>query len=157
MRKPEEQKKFYSALNEQRTFLRCTMMQLFGDIESLSQEQREALSSDDDDLSSLWMDESLKEDVRKKLGPTYELFKDNVEEMVDALAQLLGKSTLFGSQVSVVPPHLLRIDEASERPVEYCFQADKPTGSQENLQKLLDDTKKPAWDINEVKQRIKFR
>ena len=91
LRKPEELKKFCHALGDQTTLLRLSTRELFGDIDTLSPQQIEALLDDDNDLDILWSDETLTAIVRDKLGSpsAYRSYMDNVERIKVAIESLI--------------------------------------------------------------------
>src|SRR5205809_1106946 len=67
--KQYELDKFYRALDEQKTFLRLSLIELFGsNLSVLSEEQREALRDDGNDLKILWEDRDLQEEVQRRLA-----------------------------------------------------------------------------------------
>jgi hypothetical protein len=90
-RTPLEIRKFYLALNDQRTYLRLSLVALFGKLPSLSQSQRQALIDRDGDLSSLWGDEDLQEELQDALGHAYESYMANLDAIVSALEKLVVK------------------------------------------------------------------
>jgi hypothetical protein len=90
-RTPLEMRKFYLALNDQKTYLRLSLIALFGKLPSLSQSQRQALNDRDGDLSSLWEDEDLQEELEDALGHAYESYMANLDAIVFALEKLIVK------------------------------------------------------------------
>ena len=88
-RTPLEIRKFYLALNDQKTYLRLSLIALFGKLPSLSQSQKQALIDSDGDLSSLCEDEDLQEEIQDVLGHAYESYMANLDAIVSALEKLI--------------------------------------------------------------------
>jgi hypothetical protein len=88
-RTPLEIRKFYLALNDQKTYLRLSLIALFGKLPSLSQSQKQALTDRDGDLSSLLEDEDLQEELQDALGQAYESYMANLDAIVSALEKLV--------------------------------------------------------------------
>lgn len=93
--KQYELDRFYRALDEQKTFLRLSLIELFGsDLSALSEEQREALQDDSNDLEILWGDKRLQADVERKLGLAYVPYMNNIDRMKEALEKLVNQKCL---------------------------------------------------------------
>jgi len=90
-RTPFELRKFYLALNDQKTYLRLSLIALFGKLPSISQSQKQALYDRDGDLSCLWEDEDLQEELQDALGHAYESYMANLDAIVSALENLILK------------------------------------------------------------------
>ena len=99
---PLEIRKYFLALNEQQTYLRSSLIALFGKLPSLSPSQKQALINEDSDLSSLWKDENLQEEIQDVLGHTYGSYIANLDAIVSALEWLVikDKSLRLGPTVS---------------------------------------------------------
>jgi len=99
---PLEIRKYYLALNDQKTYVRLSLIALFGKLPSLSQSQKQALMNDDSDLSSLWNDENLQEEIQDVLGHAYGSYIANLDAIVSALERLVikDKSLRLGPTVS---------------------------------------------------------
>jgi hypothetical protein len=95
LQKPYELDRFYRALDEQKTFLRLSMFELFGqESERLSQAQLEALLDDSNDLELLWSDEALQKAVEMRLGIAFQPYMSNIENMKEALGKLVNQKCL---------------------------------------------------------------
>lgn len=88
---PFELKKFYRALDEQRVQLRMSLIKLFGEMPSLSEEQRRVLSDEDENLAPLLEDEDLQGWAHEQLGLIYRPYMDNLDSMMEALSKLVEK------------------------------------------------------------------
>jgi hypothetical protein len=103
LQKPKELDRFYRALDEQKTFLRMSLIELFGpDIHRLSQEQLAALQDDCNDLELLWSDQALRRSVEERLGLAYVPYMNNIEKMKNALEKLVNQKCLGLESVSKV-------------------------------------------------------
>jgi hypothetical protein len=102
-RKPYELGRFYRALDEQKTFLRLSLVELFGQhLERLSPDQIEALQDDTDDLAILWSDKILQRSVEETLGLAYVPYMNNIEKMKAALEKLVNQKCLYLETVAKV-------------------------------------------------------
>jgi hypothetical protein len=95
--------RFYRALDEQKTFLRLSLVELYGqDMEKLSQEQIRALQDDGDDLELLWSDTTLQRLVKERLGLAYGPYMNNIESMQAALSKLVNQKSLHLESIAKV-------------------------------------------------------
>jgi hypothetical protein len=90
-RAPSEIRKFCRALQDQRTLLRSSLIAIFGKLPSLSESQKEDLRDSNSNLSSLWNDEDLQEELQDALGHIYESYMANLDTLVLALEKLIVK------------------------------------------------------------------
>lgn len=104
--KQYELDRFYRALDEQKTFLRLSLIELFGaDALALTAEQIEALQDDNDDLRVLWEDKDLDAQVKQRLGLAYVPYMNNINKMKEALEKLVNLKCLqIQSVTRVIPP-----------------------------------------------------
>jgi hypothetical protein len=93
--KQYELDRFYRALDEQKTFLRLSLIELFGaDLSALTEEQIEALQDDSNDLRVLWEDKMLQAEVKERLGLAYVPYMNNIDRMKEALEKLVNQKCL---------------------------------------------------------------
>jgi hypothetical protein len=89
-RAPSDIRKFCRALKDQDTFLRLSLIAMFGRLPSLSQSQKQALT-DGGDLSSILGDENLQNELQEALGPIYESYMANLDTVILMLERLIVK------------------------------------------------------------------
>jgi hypothetical protein len=95
LRKRYELERFYRALDEQKTVLRLSLIELFGqDADKLSEEQLAALQDPQNDLETLWTDTRLQDSVKDRLGLAYAPYLNNIALMRSALEKLLNQKCL---------------------------------------------------------------
>ena len=93
--KQYELDRFYRALDEQKTFLRLSLIELFGsNLLVLSEEQIEALQDDGNDLKILWEDKDLQGEVQQRLALAYMPYMNNIDRMKEALEKLVNQKCL---------------------------------------------------------------
>jgi hypothetical protein len=103
--KQSELDRFLRALDEQKTFLRLSLIELFGaELSSLTEEQIEALQDDSNDLKVLWEDEHLQAEVKQRLGLAYVPYMNNIDRMKEALEKLVNQKCLSIQSVTQVNP-----------------------------------------------------
>ncbi|KAE9368931.1 hypothetical protein N431DRAFT_470609 [Stipitochalara longipes BDJ] len=132
LQKPYELDRFYRALDEQKTFLRLSLFELFGqESERLSQAQLEALQDDSNDLELLWGDEALQKAVEMRLGLAFKPYMSNIGTMKEALGKLVNQKCL-------------RLESATKT-------------DRSSLEALIRMNKtKPNWNTREIGDRIRF-
>lgn len=109
--KQDELDRFLRALDEQKTFLRLSLIELFGADETiLTDEQIEALQDDSDDLKTLWEDKMLQAEVKQKLGLAYVPYMNNIDRMREALEKLVNQKCLHIQSATKVIPLLPFLD-----------------------------------------------
>ena len=115
--KPHELDRFYRALDEQKTFLRLSLFELFGqESERLSQAQLEALQDDSNDLELLWSDEALQKAVQTRLGLAFKPYMSNIENMKEALEKLVNQKSLHLESATKVYQKRIAMDKIQVDP-----------------------------------------
>ncbi|KAF7953028.1 hypothetical protein EAE96_006250 [Botrytis aclada] len=127
-RVPYEMRKIAMALNEQQTSLRFSLIPLFAKLPSLNAVQKEALSDPNGDLSSLWGDKQLEEELEVALGAAYVSYMNTLNTIVSAL-------------VDVIKDKSLKLNSAS---------------NQEQLRTLYNEASNIDWRRGSLQRRIRF-
>ncbi|KAE9369005.1 hypothetical protein N431DRAFT_486411 [Stipitochalara longipes BDJ] len=112
-RTPLEIRKLYLALNDQKTYLRLSLIALFAKLPSLTESQKQALNDRDGDLRSLWDDDELQEELEDALGPAYESYIANLDAIASALATMIAKDKSLKLELVAGSQHLRALYDES--------------------------------------------